>query len=306
MREPYQANHPTGGNPPTYENFRIGSPRSGTFWTRKAELKMRRRVRSFMSTPFYISHANNLFQDQGKPLRFSRHLETWVDDVSLVWGDLFDRQAPFSASLVAPELAFFTMPDTVGILMVVQHHTPLRTACLTTTIEPRLPHANIAQIAHSFDVVIPYRHVLLHGRVSDLCDDRHRQGLGQCTINIGRLELPVGQPIRLHEGLSLTIRIPPPVPEDQWEEQLVARLRSLYPPREPWDWGDGDAVNLMSRRATSIDASRRRTTSSRTSSSSSSSSSSSRSTRMDPWHEALLSFAMDALLRQSSRATLAP
>ena len=42
------------------------------------------------------------------------------------------------------------MRDTVGILLIVQHHTPLRTAVLTTSIEPNLPRANIAQIAHSF------------------------------------------------------------------------------------------------------------------------------------------------------------
>ena len=244
---------------------------------------------------FYISHDNNLFQDHGRPLRFSRQLETWVDVISQVWGDLFDRQAPFSASLVTPEPAFTTMRDTVGILLIVQHHTPLRTAVLTTSIEPNLPRANIAQIAHSFDVVIPYRHVLLHGRVSDLCDARSHQGLGHCSINIGSLELPFGQPIRLHEGLGLTIRIPPPVPQDQWETQLVDRLHALYPPREPWDWGDGDAVNLMARQAAFVrsnsrnaDARSSRSDSTYMSTTDSSTSSSSQHTRADPWHEVLL------------------
>ena len=238
---------------------------------------------------FYISHANNRFQDHGRPLRFSRQLETWVDDISNVWGDLFDRQSPFSAAMVEPEPAFNTMPDTAGIMLIVQHHTPLRTACFTTAVEPQIPRANIVQIAHSFDVVIPYRHVLLHGRASDVCDSRAQQGLGQCMITIGRFELPFGQPIRLHEGVGMTIHIPPPLPQDLWEAQLVERLHSLYPPREPWNWGDGDAVNFMARSMSLYVADRRRSSSSETSTSStSSSSSSSRSTRAEPWQEVLL------------------
>ena len=239
---------------------------------------------------FYISHANNLFQDRGRPLRFSHHLESWVNDISMVWGDLFDRQAPFSATLVMPEPAFNTMPDTVGTMLIVQHHTPLRTACLTTAVEPLIPRANIIQIAHSFDVVIPFRHVLLHGRASDVCDSRSLQGLGQCMITIGRLELPFGQPIRLHEGVGLTIHIPPPVPQDQWEAQLVERPHSLYPQRDHWDWGEGDTVNMMARSMTLQSSDRRRSSysGSSTSSTSSSSSSSSRSTRAAPWQEALL------------------
>lgn len=171
---------------------------------------------------FYISHATNRFQDQGRPLRFGRHLQTWAEDISLVWDDLFDRNAPFTATLVTPDPPFNTMPDTVGVLLIVQHHDPFRTACLITAIDPILPRARIIQIAHSFDIVIPFRHVLFHGGVSDLCDERAQLGLGACEITSGRTTWTSGRPIRLFEGIGLTIRIPPPFPPEEWEERLTA------------------------------------------------------------------------------------
>ena len=69
----------------------------------------------------------------------------------------------------------------------------------------------------------------------------------------------------------------------------------LYPPREPWDWGDGDAVNLMARQAAFVrsnsrnaDARSSRSDSTYMSTTDSSTSSSSQHTRADPWHEVLL------------------
>ena len=228
---------------------------------------------------FYISHATNLVQDRGRPLRFDRNIITWVEDISFVWEDLFDRQAPFSATIVTPEPPFILMPGCVATMLIVQHPNPMRTACLTTAIDPVLPRARMLQIALSPDIVIPYRHILHHGRVSDKCDERAQQGLGRCSIHIGHLELPYGQPIRLHEGLGLTIRLPPPVPPEEWERQFVEHVRREHPPQRQWDWGEGDEANFMARRPRPI-APR-----STTSSSSSTDSSSTRSRSCADEHE---------------------
>ena len=125
---------------------------------------------------------------------------------------------------------------------MIQNPHPFRAACLVTVVEPALPRLRVTEIAHSFDIVVPFRHILFHAGVRALCDERRAQHLGDCEILVGRRALPHGQPVRLYEGMGLTIDIPPPLLQQEWNQQILNHFQAQV--TDTWQEEHDDASLL--------------------------------------------------------------
>lgn len=107
----------------------------------------------FFMNSYFICHATHRHQHTGKR-----------DEVYL--GRLADPALPLLVYLVTPEPPFSIQPGTVGTLLLIQNPHPFRAACLVTVVEPALPRLRVTEIAHSFDIVVPFRHILFHAGVA--------------------------------------------------------------------------------------------------------------------------------------------
>ena len=190
----------------------------------------------FFMNSYYICHLTNRRQERGRPLRFDSDINAWEADMRFMWEDLVNPALPLYVHLVLPEPPFTLMPGTIGTLLLVQNPTLFRAACLTTVIEPALPRLRVTEVAHSFDLIVPFRHILHHAGVADVCDARHSQGMGQCDILVGTRVLPHGDPVRVHEGLGFVIQVPPPQPPLEWERTV----RAHYDTPTLQQWPDDD------------------------------------------------------------------
>ena len=190
----------------------------------------------FFMNSYYICHLTNRRQERGRPLRFDSDINQWEADMRFIWEDLVNPALPLYVHFVLPEPPFTLMPGTIGTLLLVQNPTLFRAACLTTVIEPALPRLRIIEIAHSFDLILPFRHILHHAGVADVCDARRSQDIGQCDILVGNRVLPHGDPVRVHEGLGFVIQVPPPQPPLEWES--VARAHYDTPTLQQWPVDD--------------------------------------------------------------------
>lgn len=74
-----------------------------------------------------------------------------------IWEDLADPALPLLVYLVTPEPPFSIQPGTFGTLLLIQNPHPFRAVCLVTVVEPA-----VTEIAHSFDIVVPFQHILFH------------------------------------------------------------------------------------------------------------------------------------------------
>ena len=190
----------------------------------------------FYMNSYFICHLTNRRQESGRPLRFDSDINAWEADMRFMWEDLVNPALPLYEHFVLPEPPLTRQPGTHGTLLLVQNPSRFRAACLTTVIEPDLPRLRTAEIAHSLDVILPFRHILFHAGVDAVCDARRAQGIGQCDILIGHRVLPHGDPVRLHEGLGLVIQVPPPQPPMEWENAV----RAHYDTPAPQQWPDDD------------------------------------------------------------------
>ena len=241
---------------------------------------------------YFICHLAHRRQERGRPLRFDREIDSWEQAMRFVWEDLEDPTKPIWVYLVEPEPAFSVAPGTFGTLLIVQNPNPFRAACLVTSIEPAIPRFRITEAAHSFDIVMPFRHILFLSGVAQVCDERRAQFHEYCDILVGRRILPPGAPVRVHEGLGLTIQIPPPAVPADWEQQLVNQIAQR--PVTHWpaeETVEEDAMSLMARRPS---AARRTSSSASESTSTSMTASSSRpSARPDEdWRQTVI-FGLD-------------
>eukprot|EP00435_Cladocopium_sp_Y103_P022853 s1557_g5.t1 len=152
------------------------------------------------------------------------------------------------------------------------------------------------EIAHSLDTWVHWRDLLRHAEALAQCDAVEQQGFGRCTIRAGRFEFPRHRPLRLVDGLGLVIRVPPDMPDQAWQDHVLARLNPLHPANLPEP--EPDDVHLMARsavlhRAEASDPSRM----SDSSSSTPSGPSSSEVTGNDEWRHAVV-VATDGAERQ--------
>ena len=182
---------------------------------------------------YFVCHITNRRQAGGRPLRFDRGINSWEDDIRFVWEDMVNMNLPIFVHLVQPEPPFSVAPGTFGTLLIVQNPTPYRAACLTTAVEPAHPHFRITEVAHSFDVILPFRHVLLHAGVIDICDQRRAHPPFECCeLRVGRHTFPDGAPVRVHEGIGFVISIPPPMSWREWELHILPTSTQTFPAHE--------------------------------------------------------------------------
>jgi hypothetical protein len=196
----------------------------------------------FYMNSYYICHLTNRRQDRGRPLRFDSDINEWEASMRFMWEDFVNPALPLYVHFVLPEPPITLMPGTIGTLLLVQNPTLLRAACLTTVIEPALPRLRVTEIAHSFDLILPFRHILLHAGVDEVCDARRSQGIGQCDILVGNRVLPHGDPVRVHEGLGLVVQVPPPRPPLEWENVVRAHYDTPFP--QQWT-SDDDTTSFL-------------------------------------------------------------
>eukprot|EP00435_Cladocopium_sp_Y103_P056929 s520_g19.t1 len=91
------------------------------------------------------------------------------------------------------------------------------------------------EIAHSLELQAPFQELLAHADGICICTDREAQGLGLCSINVGRRQLPHGEPVRIHDGLGLVIEISPRLPRAQWDDVI---FEHLHRPTQEYAWDD--------------------------------------------------------------------
>eukprot|EP00435_Cladocopium_sp_Y103_P009387 s2455_g2.t1 len=255
-------------------------------------------------TSFFISHHHQLRCDEPRPLRFDVDFRDWNRDVQLVWEDVMDAAAPFDIIPVQPEPPHLAFPGTVATVIIQQHHVPHRVACLTTAVYIADPRTHFSQAAHSTALALDPDDVFRLARTLEVCQQRHQHGFGRCTISIGARALPDDQPVPLHSGLGLTIRVPAQMSDAELETNLVNRIArhrahrdgDAFDPGEPDHHPEDqhplpddanrdpeDAVSFMARRAAAPASPSPSSSSSRSASESSMDPSSSHSSDPPTW-----------------------
>ena len=249
---------------------------------------------------YYIDHRTHRYHAEARPLRFDQNVQEWNRDVQLIWEDFLDHSVPFVVTLVRPLPPTLVYRGTVATVIVHQHLDLDRTACLITSVYAAAPAPHFHESAHSIERrIAPTRLVQLAG-AAEVCQQRSRDGHGECTLHVGFQHVPITPDVETTHGLGFTLRIPPEMSIAELEQNLHHRLQrqsplpggshanSTVPPElahpapnsdlpDPNSTAPEDEVSFMARsaflypRGRSVDMS---TSSSRTSSSSSSSTSS--------------------------------
>ena len=229
---------------------------------------------------YYISHETCIRQEENPPVRLNRNYHEWLREIPQVWQDQFDRRSGYELFLVQPDPPILVTQGTVGILLIVQHPVRGQAAVVTTAMYEDIDGPRIQKIAHSLPLRVPPRDLLRHAGALEYCDEVRRHGFDPCHIRAGHHIFLPDEPIRVHDGLGLIIRIPMMIDDAERERLMVERLRAAARASDqfhfPDDEEEADQASLMARRPQM-----RAPTHERTSSSSSASSTNSSSTSME-------------------------
>ena len=197
---------------------------------------------------YYINHLQHRFHDQARILRFSSDSSEWEDDVRFVWEDLVEPGIAIDILLVRPDPPFFAFRSTSATVIVQQRPQPDRVACLTTAVLPLSPDLRVIEAAHSATQVMEYREIIRLAGVEPMCLHREQNGFGPCTLLVGLFPLDPAHEVHLHPGIGFTIRVPPPLSEDEAEHNVAIRHneREAAPERAPTHEPE-DTVSFMAR-----------------------------------------------------------
>jgi len=205
----------------------------------------------YLST-YYLSHRHCIRQAVSRPIRLTRRYEEWVEEFKLVWGDLFDRQAPYELHLVEPEPPISLTRGIVGIVLIVQHRQPERAAVLTTALFDELPTPRTLEIAHIVDVWTDYPTILRRAEAYEACQEAERQELRPCVLRAGRYVFPRHRNIRAHDGLGFVVNVPMLIDEEAWDAYVRPYMDQWNDldnaGQRPPHTADDDQVALMARR----------------------------------------------------------
>lgn len=100
-------------------------------------------------TSYYINHHHHRFHDEPRVLRFDRDVAEWERDVRFIWEDLVDHDAPIDIVIVRPDPPKFAYPATAATVIVHQHASPERAACLISQVHVMDPETRFSETAHS-------------------------------------------------------------------------------------------------------------------------------------------------------------
>ena len=189
---------------------------------------------------YYIDHFHHRREGAARPLRFGQDVRDWEESVRFTWEDYVDPQAPLDIIIVDPQPPFPVYRGTAATVIVHQHYSVHRAACLITAVLPHDPDFRVLESAHSLERTVSTQRLLLAADVHDLCRQRHEQGYGECSIYIGLHPLPADQDVPVHTGLGLTIRVPPPMTEEEVEHNFEDSIRQQRIGRAGHIWERAD------------------------------------------------------------------
>ena len=84
----------------------------------------------------------------------------------------------------------------------MQHPDPARAACLVTVHGPEEPLMRTSEIALSLPLRSSYHEILSEAAAALCADDSVA-----CSLHVGHLELAQDQPVLIHDGLGLVVRV---------------------------------------------------------------------------------------------------
>ena len=229
------------------------------------------------ATSYFIDHHRHRFHDQARILRFDEDASEWENDVRFIWEDHVDPAVEVDVILVRPTPPFFAFSGTMATVIVQQRPQPDRAACLLTAILPLSPDFRLIVTAHSMELTATQTDVIRLAGVEQQCVHRVQNGFGPCILQIGLQRLDPMFPIPITTGLGITIRVPPPMSEEEAEHNVDLRYRRPQDIPERVAPGEAEAepedTSLMARQPRPQDRQQRSSTGSSTSSSSTSESS---------------------------------
>ena len=171
----------------------------------------------------------------------------WISTTGKMTFDLCGKTSliPLSIEvhLVQPQPPAITNSGCIGTVIVHQNPRAQHFACLISAVIISDPTTRVQESAHSVGPLLPPARALQLGGVDDLCASRERNGHDVCTFHIGFRLVPHDQPIPIHDGLGITIRVPSPMSTEEDEHNLVVRVQqqqALLPPND-WHRGEGNA-----------------------------------------------------------------
>ena len=98
---------------------------------------------------YYIDHDRHPHEDRSRPLRFDTDHADWDRQIRFMWEDLVDKEMPIDIVLVNPAPPLLVRQGTVATVIVHQHLSPFKSACLTTALIPADPDLRLLESAHS-------------------------------------------------------------------------------------------------------------------------------------------------------------
>lgn len=197
---------------------------------------------------YYINHFNHRFHDQARILRFGTDRSEWEEDIRLIWEDLAEPGIAIDIVIVRPTPPFFAFRGTAATVIVQQRPQPDRVACLTTAVLPLSPDLRVIEAAHSVPSIMEYRAIIQLSGVEHVCLHREQQGFGPCALMVGLFPLDPAHEVHLHPGIGFTVRVPPPLNEEEAEHNVGLRNseRDGAPERTPTQEPE-DTVSFMAR-----------------------------------------------------------
>ena len=194
-------------------------------------------------TSYFISHRDLPYHATPRILRFDRNVAEWERDVRFMWEDLVDHAAALDVVVVRPDPPRPAYPGTSVTVIVHQHFRHDRAACLISTAHIMDPTTRFSVSAHSTELYLTPHQVRQHARVDQVCQQRARQGAGQCEVHIGHHLQPEDQAIAIFHGLAMYVRVPSLLSEDEIEQNLICRIQRQRRLREgdAWDPNEEEA-----------------------------------------------------------------
>ena len=189
----------------------------------------------FLSS-YYLDHVRHRHHYQARPLRFSLDFDNWEDDIRFIWEDHIDPDLSVSVNLVQPSPPAITNSGSLGTLIVHQNPLEQQVACLISAVIISDPNTRVQEAAHSVAPLLTPERVLQLGGVDDLCSLREQTGTDVCSLHIGFRLIPRDQPIQIHDGLGITIRVPSPMSIAEDEHNLAIRVHHQQAQRPSHDW----------------------------------------------------------------------
>ena len=193
-------------------------------------------------TSYFINHHHHRFHDEPRVLRFDSEVAEWERDVRFIciWEDLVDHDAPIDIVIVRPDPPKFAFPATAATVIVHQHASPERAACLISKLQVMDPETRFSDSAHSTELQLSCDQIIHLAGADAICQQRAAQGAGDCTVHIGHHIQPAGANIAIFHGLGLHIRIPSALTQEEIEQNLVRRLRRRRQQRDGNEWDPPD------------------------------------------------------------------